>query len=182
MSEEVFIRYCAPTLAGLKTGSMFSFPYPDRDSMRGDLRRLNAALAARGLVVLPLRYREGRALLYVFRPGVLKRDLTRQDARAILREAGYGSDSLSASLRRLIERLGQEEFPHEIGLFLSYPPEDVRGFIENRAQNSKLTGYWKVYGDVKAARATFEKYRKCTEAYQRSLRAGFSLRELAVSV
>ena len=25
-----------------------------------------------------------------------------------------------------------EEFPHEIGLFLDYPLEDVKGFIENR--------------------------------------------------
>ena len=25
------------------------------------------------------------------------------------------------------------KFPHEIGLFLGYPPEDVSGFIENRA-------------------------------------------------
>ena len=182
MSEEVFVQCCAPTLAGLKTGSMFSFPYPDRDSLRTDLRRLNGALAARGLVVLPLRYREGKALLYVFRPGLLRHDLTRDDARELLREAGYAGEGLSACLRRLIERLGREDFPHEIGLFLSYPPEDVRGFIENRAQNSKLTGYWKVYGDEMSARRTFEKYRKCTEAYQRSLRAGFTLRELAVSV
>ena len=38
---------------------------------------------------------------------------------------------------RLIKRLNEDaEFPHEIGLFPGYPPEDVRGFIENRAERS----------------------------------------------
>ena len=183
MSEELFVQCCAPTLAGLKTGSMFSFPYPDRAAMTADVRALNRALASRGICVLPLRYREGRALLYVFRPGCLRRDLQDRSVREILRSEGYPVEKPAACLSRLRQRLSSgEEFPHEVGLFLSYPPEDVRGFIENHAQNCKFTGCWKVYGDEKAARETFEKYRKCTEAYQRSLDAGIPLSRLAVSV
>ena len=177
------MRCCAPTLAGLKTGSMFSFPYPDRRTMIADVRALNRTLVSRGLCVLPLRYRAGRALLYVFRPGILQRDLKAKAARDILKSAGYAEDKLGPCLNRLRERLNSgEDFPHEIGLFLSYPPEDVRGFIENGAKACKLTGYWKVYGDEETARKTFEKYRKCTESYQRSLDAGIPLARLAVSV
>lgn len=162
---------------------MFAFPYPDRESMRADVRALNRILAPHGLCVLPLRYRLGKALLYVFRPETLRRDLHALPAREILREAGYADLHWSRCLKKLMERLRlAKDFPHEIGLFLSYPPEDVRGFIENRAQNSKCTGYWKVYGDEKKARETFEKYRKCTEIYLRSLAAGFGLSRLAVSV
>lgn len=183
MSDEVFVQCCAPTLAGLKTGSMFSFPYPDRAGMIADVRSLNRTLASRGICVLPLRYRAGKALLYVFRPGELRRDLKEKAARDILRKAGYAEDKLGPCLNRLRERLNSgEDFPHEIGLFLSYPPEDVRGFIENGPKGCKLTGYWKVYGDEKAARKTFEKYRKCTESYQRSLDAGIPLARLAVAV
>lgn len=183
MSEDVLVQCCAPTLAGIKTGSMFSYPYPNRETMSADVRRLNGILAPQGICVLPLRFRAGKALLYLFRPGVLKRDLSGREARAILREAGYGDLSMGRCLRRLIDRLRLgDDFPHEIGLFLSYPPEDVRGFIENRAQRSKLTGYWKVYGDEERAQKTFEQYKKCTEAYQRSLRAGIGLRQLAVSL
>ena len=36
------------------------------------------------------------------------------------------------------------EFPHEVGLFLSYPPEDVKGFIDHRANNFKCAGLWTV--------------------------------------
>ena len=43
------------------------------------------------------------------------------------------------------------EFPHEVGLFLSYPPEDVKGFIDHRANDFKCAGLWKVYGDEEKA-------------------------------
>lgn len=32
------------------------------------------------------------------------------------------------------------ELPHEVRLFLSYPPEDVKGFIDHRANNFKCAG------------------------------------------
>ena len=32
------------------------------------------------------------------------------------------------------------EFPREVGLFLSYPPEDVKGFIDHRANDFKCAG------------------------------------------
>lgn len=48
------------------------------------------------------------------------------------------------------------DFPHEIGLFLGYPAEDVKGFIENKAACSKCSGCWKVYGDEQAARILFK--------------------------
>ena len=83
----------------------------------------------------------------------------------------------------MIRRLqGGEDFPHEIGLFLSYPPEDVQGFIENRAQNYKEIGVWKVYGDEEKARKTFAKYKKCTESYCRAFHAGKKLEQLAVAI
>ena len=75
-----------------------------------------------------------------------------------------------------------EEFPHEIGLFLSYPPEDVKGFIENRAANYKLSGLWKVYGDEKKAKELFAKYKKCTDIYCERYEAGCGIAELAVAV
>ena len=69
-----------------------------------------------------------------------------------------------------------------MGLFLSYPPEDVRGFIQNRAQNYKRVCAWKVYGDEELAQRTFARYLKCTESYCRAFRAGRKLEELAVAI
>lgn len=83
---------------------------------------------------------------------------------------------------RLRHRLrDSEEYPHEIGLFLGYPPEDVRGFIEHRAADCKCVGCWKVYGDAETARKTFRQYKKCTEVYCKEWRKGASLQQLIVA-
>ena len=74
------------------------------------------------------------------------------------------------------------EFPHEVGLFLSYPPEDVKGFIDNEAANYKYIGLWKVYGDEEGAKRTFARYRKCTKLYCKLWQSGSSLEQLAVAI
>lgn len=182
MSEEMFVRQCAPTLAGVKTGSLFSCPYDTREGMTEDVRRLNRVLVPKGLRLLPLRYSEKRVLLYLYRPTELWRDLNDDKAAEILDAAGYSCTDCDRCVVKLIQRLrGNKDFPHEIGLFLSYPPEDVKGFIDNNAANFKYSGLWKVYGDEKRAKAMFEKFRKCTDIYCRMWQAGVSLDRLAVS-
>lgn len=183
MLDELLVQCCAPTLAGLKTGSMFCCPYEGREALMGELRRLNRLLSPRGLRIAPLRLGEARALLYLFRPARLERDLSGGCAREILSQAGYEGCCMGKCMQCLIRRLQNSgEFPHEVGLFLSYPPEDVRGFIDNRAQNYKLSGLWKVYGNEEKARRTFEQYKKCTDSYCRFFRAGFGLDQLAVAM
>ena len=182
MSEELLVRHGAPTLAGMKTGSLFSCACDDAAALRGELRRLNRMLAPRGLCLLLLRQADGRALLYLYRPARLRRDLADGGAQALLRQSGYGCESCGRCVAQLIRRLrAGGEFPHEVGLFLSYPPEDVRGFIQNRAGGFQCVGMWKVYGDAERAQATFRKYRQCTELYCRLYRSGVSLERLAVA-
>ena len=161
MSEEVIVRLGAPTLAGIKTGSLFTCAYTSRKSVEESLRQLNRCFAPKGLCLLPLRYSEKNVLLYLFRPAELSRDLQNSEAAELLRQEGYPCESCGKCLAALTRKLRSgEEFPHEIGLFLSYPPEDVKGFIENRAANYKLSGLWKVYGDEKKAKELFAKYKK----------------------
>ena len=183
MSEERLIRQCAPTLAGIKTGSLFPCPYETKQGLMADVRAFNRRFAARGLCLLPLRYQDWRALLYLYRPAELRRDLDGQLARQLLARAGYPPARSERCIAALIRRLQQnKDFPHEIGLFLSYPPEDVQGFIENRAGNYKCAGLWKVYGDEAYARQLFAKYKKCTEIYCKRRQAGQSIEQLAVAV
>ena len=86
-------------------------------------------------------------------------------------------------LGQLMRRFRSEsEFPHEIGLFLGYPPEDVKGFIDNNAENCKCVGAWKVYGNPEEAEKVFERFRKCTKAYSEQLLKGRSVERLIVAV
>lgn len=181
MTEDQLIRHCAPTLAGLKTGSLFACTYDSKDMLLRAIGQLNSRLGFKGLRVLPLRFSEKRALIYMYRPTLLSADLANNAAAALLQHHGYNSNNCEQCLILLIQKLRtQAEFPHEIGLFLGYPPEDVRGFMENHALSSKCTGLWKVYGDENAAKKKFAQYEKCTKIYYEQWSKGKPIEHLAV--
>ncbi len=180
MSEEYLIRHCAPTLAGIKTGNLFTCPYQDRQEVIVSLRAINRKLRLKGLRAVPLRFSQSRALIYLYRPGKLRSDLSQTQAADILKARGYTpcqSERCVAQLRNKLRQ--QEDFPHEIGLFLGYPPEDVQGFLEDKP--CKCVGCWKVYGDTCAAQKKFAQYRKCTRIYGDCWAKGSNIERLTVA-
>lgn len=180
MSEELVVRHCSPTLAGLKTANMFTCPYASEEQMRRQLREWNHKLVDKGLCAIPLRYRGGKGLIYLFRLDRLKADLGDLEACALLQERGYCCEKPCICLRQLIAKMQDAaDIPHEIGLFLGYPPEDVTGFLENRPAHH-CPGPWKVYGDVEEARERFDRYKKCTTAYCNQWAKGRGIEHLAV--
>lgn len=54
MSEEMLVCHCSPTLAGLKTGSLFSCPYRSKKKIIREIRSLNQRLVKKGVCVLPV--------------------------------------------------------------------------------------------------------------------------------
>ncbi len=183
MSEELIIRHCSPTLAGIKTANMFSCSFETKEQLYRDIRLLNRRLASRGLRVVPLRICDKTALIYIYRPSKLRKDFTCEKSTDILKECGYKEENPEKCIVQLVHRLkAGNDFPHEIGLFLGYPPEDVKGFIDNEAQNFKLIGCWKVYGDEAEAKKKFELYKKCKNVYMRCYEGGKCLESLAVKV
>lgn len=183
MPEEYLVRHCSPTLAGMKTGSLFVCPYDSKETLREEIRQLNRRLGPKGLRILPLRFSEKRVTIYVYRPAGLTRDLSEAAAAAILQQQGYTlGNCCEHCIAQLVRRLReQSSFPHEIGLFLGYPPEDVLGFIENKAQGCKCVGCWKVYGDEETAKNCFAKYEKCTRVYCDKWAQGRTIERLTVS-
>lgn len=182
VSEENIIRHCSPTLAGMKTGNMFTQFFENEQQMKESIRELNKIFVDKGLRLIPLRWKNKKALLYLFRPSYLSRDLRNSTANRLLRERGYLDETPGKCICHLIKRLEEnEDFPHEIGLFLGYPPEDVCGFIENREDECKCVGCWKVYGDAEKAQKTFAKYKKCTDVYCKQFANGRTIEQLVNS-
>ncbi len=182
MSEELLVRHCSPTLAGLKTGSLFSCKFESRVQLNKKIEYLNNLLNSKGVFVYILGVWSERALIYVFRPNKLKRDLSCAEAREILYKKGYSCENIKRMLEHLSERIYKcQEFPHEIGLFLSYPLEDVKGFIENKGKNCKCVGCWKVYTNECDALKTFAKFKKCTDVYCKKLNEGLSILRLTIA-
>ena len=181
MSTEMLIRCCAPTMASLKTGNMFNCPFSSKEEMTSELRKLNQVLRPKGVRVLPLRWGDGRALVYFYRPKMLEQDLRNDLALKLLSECGYACGNPNSCIAQLIVRLRDgQDFPHEVGLFLGYPPADVDGFI-HRKHACKLSGIWKVYCDVEGASRQFARCKRCTEVYMQRYQQGYSLDKLTVT-
>ncbi len=180
MLRHALIEHCAPTLAGIKTGSLFSVKTGGADVVP-EIRSLNRILVKKGLRLIPLRKTESHTLIYVYRPDALRDDLVFPEAAGILEEKGYPCGDPDRCVVELIRRLVSDQpFPHEIGLFLSYPPSDVRGFMNSPCVGVQCVGCWKVYGDPEKAIKTFRKYKKCTAIYRRASEKGKPLECLIV--
>jgi hypothetical protein len=131
--------------------------------------------------VIPVKRSEELALFYLYRPGHLKKDLKDPKAQKILKSKGYIPENPDKCVAELVARLKTGgSFPHEIGLFLGYPPADVEGFIKDPRSGVKCSGYWKAYSEPEKAMETFERFRICTKTYREMNKKGKNLTQLAV--
>lgn len=180
--EEKIISYCAPTLAGMKTASLFSSKYEEEEALQIDLSYANSKLNKKGVFLEVLKRDGDFVLIYVYRKRKLENDLMQDDIKKLLYEYGYQNCRLDDCIERLKCRLSEsEEFPHEIGVFLSYPFQDVLGFIKEKGKNWKICGIWKVYHDENEALKIFAKFKKCTDVYRHVFANGRTLTQLTVA-
>jgi hypothetical protein len=180
--EQFLISHCAPTLANLKTASLFQYDFSSEDELEQRLDAVNRQLNCKGVFLEALRVQDSRALIFVYRKSKLQEDLQKNAVAEFLSSYGYRGNSVVHCIENLKHRFAlRKEFPHEIGIFLGYPLRDVTGFIENAGRNSKCTGCWKVYGNACEAIKLFEKYKKCKNIYQKLFSCGRSVMQLTVA-
>jgi len=89
-----------------------------------------------------------RRLILLYSPVLLENLLARPNVRNFLSKAGYPAyRGAQQALEELTRRVTQDDFPHEIGLFLGYPLKDVAGFMGWAAIPFSSNGPWRIYGD-----------------------------------
>ena len=166
MSEINIINNCAPTLAGLKTGNIFNCPIARGEDINLTIESFNKVFEPKGLKMILLRIKDNVAMLYLYRVKQLANDLHQDNIREYLKKMEYPSENANDCIECLKHRINtMDEFPHEIGLILGYPIEDVIGFSTLGANGSKYCGAWRVYGDVEKAKKQFALFRKCRSVY-----------------
>ncbi|MDO4428324.1 MAG: DUF3793 family protein [Atopobiaceae bacterium] len=157
-------------LAGRKPAAVFGFRMPPDDSAHpASMRRLHVKtligtyawhLRRFGVRVSLLGWREGRAMLLIWRPRNIRLLLSGVGVRPFLAKNHLPSRSgvLMRELRRRLRAYygNGAPFPHEIGFVLGYPIEDVDGFMSDGGQGARACGRWKVYGDVDEALRRFK--------------------------
>lgn len=167
---------CAPFLAGLKLSNLLIIS----DDKEETLIQLvdDSDLSAYFLV-----HFNGKVVYLLYCHEKLEKLLTDKGIRSFFRREGYKALSIHAVLEKFKKRYEKHiimggKFPHEMGLILGYPIDDVRGFIENEGSNSLYTGYWKVYDKPEEKKLIFQSYEYATEKIIKLLFHGVTMRDI----
>lgn len=180
--EKLIIRHCSPTLAHIKTGNLFSVHFEDYNSLIHQLNELKELVAISNIKIKVLNLKETTALIYVYRKTLLEAEISNPEVKDFLKKYGYTNFDIEEILQKLDIRIKQSnDFPHEIGIFLGYPLEDVEAFIENKGKNYSCCGYWKVYTNKKESLQKFALFDKCSTLYQKLWNNGSSIKQLIIA-
>jgi hypothetical protein len=122
-----------------------------------------------------------KVFYFVYDKEKLEQYLRKKENQKLLRILGYQEYDLTSILMEITKRYQGymqrfEAFPHELGLLLGYPIEDVMGFIVNHGQKPLHSGYWKVYGNLNEKLLLFEQYQNAKERLIRLVAQGFSIK------
>ncbi|MFV0519975.1 MAG: DUF3793 family protein [Lachnospirales bacterium] len=182
MLEKYIIEFCSPTLASIKSGNLFMYKHIGED-IEKNIEEINFVLKDTGVTVALLKNKNNKSLIYVYRRKKLEKELLDFKVANFLKQNGYENTNICYMINTLKSKLIESDlFPHEIGLFLGYPIEDVLGFIEHKGKKCKCNGCWKVYCNEQQAEILFAKYNKCKKIYKNLWEQGRSITQLTVAV
>lgn len=179
-------------LVGAKPAAVFGFmPRAWKEGSARRKRALSAQLfslyarrtVAYGVRLAWLAPREHGCMLLAWRPAQIGELCADPDSAALLREVGLPACGERELMAALVGRLrayyaGRAAFPHEVGLVLGYPVQDVRGFMADGGRGAKAVGRWRCYGDVAAATRRFEELGRQERRCKRLYAQGVPMREL----
>ncbi len=177
--EQTLAFHCAPAMAGIKSADLISWPGASEETCEM-IERFALRMEHTGICFKVLCFCRGRSLILVYRRGRLEQQLARNEVRVLLEQDGYPVErGMEAMLDFLAKRMLEcADFPHEVGLFLGYPVEDVEGFRKNDGREFKFCGLWKVYSDEERARECFHRYACCRKALCRRVEGGCPLHQV----
>ncbi|MBQ6845119.1 MAG: DUF3793 family protein [Agathobacter sp.] len=167
---------CAPVITGVKISNLLIVASDDEDKVRVILRKTG--------IILYRLFKENNKIIYlVFRRIQLYTYLQNTKIKNVLNNIGYKDFSLGGILRTFQKRYetymnDRKIFPHEMGILLGYPIEDVLGFMEQKGKNYLYSGYWKVYRDVSAKKKIFAQYENAKEELILWLEYGYEIHSI----
>ena len=167
---------CAPLITGLKTSNLLIVQNEKVRQVRMLLRKTELAY------FILFRGTEKTTIL-LFRHEPLSRYLQEPEVQKLLSKLGYDTRTFGKQVAVFAERYsnymaGNGEFPHEMGVFLGYPVEDVKGFMENEGKNFLFSGYWKVYQDEAVKKDLFKKFDLAKETLIQLVANGVSMHDV----
>lgn len=164
---------CAPLITDLKISNLLIV---QNDNVGKVLKILSNTDISHFILLVT----EEKTTILLYRKYPLELYLSQKKIRKFFIHIGYQDfileDLLSVFQMRYIDYMaGIKEFPHEMGLLLGYPLEDVEGFIKNEGKNYLYTGYWKVYDNLAEKVSLFRKFELAKESLIQMVSFGISI-------
>lgn len=161
--------HTAPTLAGLKPSSLMTFTNFKRKMPHLWDYYKEEICASLGVHYYELNRKEDRVIVLFYQQDALADCLAVGEHKLFLEKLGYPKAyTLQENLDQLRKRY-EKSCPHEIGIFLGYPLEDVLSFMENQGRPCLVSQYWKVYKDAERAIQIFATYDEAREKVIRTV-------------
>lgn len=167
---------CAPLITGIKISNLLITHYLN-------IHRAQELLYKSGISYQILLISNQKAFIFLYKEKELEGYLSKKKVKETLNKIGYQTyrwDSIQASFQKRYREymLYGAAFPHELGLLLGYPVEDVDGFIINGGKNHLYSGYWKVYDNVPEKLKLFQSFEKARETMVLLIFGGLSILEI----
>lgn len=111
------------------------------------------------LSFINLREDDNASILLIYNDDTLKKHIFKSENMDFLIKLGYERNSdISYYVENLRERYEKFKCPHELGIFLGIPINDVKSFMECSYKKCLGCGYWKVYSNYEKALEIFSIY------------------------
>ena len=155
----MMIHYSSPTLCGIKPGNLFSVK--TACFSRPVFKKWEQEYAGLGLSVSVIEKSGITKLVLVYNRRWVQNILAESSVQTYLAAKGYRTDSeVQEIIKDLTDRIKPDTlFPHEIGIILGYPVEDVIAFVDK-------------------ARKCQCSYKRCSGMCRKMFDAGYSVHQI----
>jgi hypothetical protein len=150
--------HAAPTIRKVKAASTIAFRNTERKEVYLWKKYGEEYLLKYSISCIVIKEEKDICVVLFYYDELLKKVLRKDSTMDFLSNFGYSENmNLEEILLHLKSRFA-DDCPHELGLFLGIPLEDVKDFIYNPLKRCIFTGYWKVYNNEETARRIFNCY------------------------
>ena len=113
----------------------------------------------------------------------LSHHIFKEENKRFLRQLGYSEENDMREYLEILKRRYKEfNCPHELGIFLGFPLNDVKDFMNCKDKKCLSCGYWLVYNNLQEAQEIFSKYDKVKAHTVNYILSGDSSQEVAYSI
>lgn len=175
--DQIIVHSSSPTFCNIKPGNMFFVRNEVFSQSKFEVWK--ETFYKYGLMACSARISDSSTAILVLNVCWCRKILDDVFVQCYLSEKGYHTNSVFDFVNELFYRMvNNKGFPHEVGVILGYPVEDVIEFENHQGHDCKYCGCWKSYSDIDRAKECHCKFTECSRLCEKWYEEGFSIKQI----